>query len=381
MSDQVEVRLPELAEAMTSATLAAWLKEPGDPVTAGEPIAEVETDKTTVELEAPADGVLADIRVAAGTRDVAVGALLAVVLEDARAGGNGPIAESAPPFVEVRLPELADAMTSATLTAWLKEPGDPVTAGEPIAEVETDKTTVELEAPAGGVLAEIRIPAGAQAVAVGTLLALVREGATGRTGTAARTTETVSASGTTAPAPASGAVDSDAPEAGAVDRPGCCRGSPDLVCRGGAGGRDASSGHGCARHAAGAADGRARRAGHPRRRRFRPRRPGDEGGRGAPAPVDPRTHDGAGSACRGGRRTGRSHGAVRGAGVGPSPFGSPADRDAPRHRAAHGRGEAIGSALLPGDRVRRRSAAGPARRSGCRRRRRRGRPAMQACRR
>ena len=90
MSDQVEVRLPELAEAMTSATLAAWLKSPGDPVTAGEPIAEVETDKTTVELEAPADGVLAQIRVAAGTRDVAVGALLAVVVEGARAGENGP---------------------------------------------------------------------------------------------------------------------------------------------------------------------------------------------------------------------------------------------------------------------------------------------------
>ena len=62
MSAQVEVRLPELAEAMTSATLAVWLKSPGDPVTAGEPIAEVETDKTTVELEAPADGVLAEVR-------------------------------------------------------------------------------------------------------------------------------------------------------------------------------------------------------------------------------------------------------------------------------------------------------------------------------
>ena len=180
MSDQVEVRLPELAEAMTSATLAAWLKSPGDPVTAGEPIAEVETDKTTVELEAPADGVLAQIRVAAGTRDVAVGALLAVVVEDARAGENGPIADSAPPLIEVRLPELADAMTSATLTTWLKEPGDPVTAGEPIAEVETDKTTVELEAPAGGVLAEIRVPAGTDGVAVGVLVALLHGAAPGR---------------------------------------------------------------------------------------------------------------------------------------------------------------------------------------------------------
>ena len=81
--------------------------------------------------------------------------------------------------VEVRLPELADAMTSATLTAWLKNPGDAVTAGEPIAEIETDKTTVELEAPADGVLDDIRVAAGADAIAVGTVLALIREGAAG----------------------------------------------------------------------------------------------------------------------------------------------------------------------------------------------------------
>ena len=173
MSAQVEVRLPELADAMASATLAAWLKKPGDTVTAGEPIAEVETHKTTVELEAPADGVL-DIRVAAGTRDVKIGALLAVVREEARAGATEPPADPEPPFVEVTLPELAEAMTSATLTAWLKKPGDTVTAGEPIAEVETDKTTVELEAPTDGVLADIRVAAGAEAVAVGTVLALVR---------------------------------------------------------------------------------------------------------------------------------------------------------------------------------------------------------------
>ena len=46
---------------------------------------------------------------------------------------------------EIRLPELAESMSSATLTAWLKKVGDRVSAGEPIAEVETDKTTVELK--------------------------------------------------------------------------------------------------------------------------------------------------------------------------------------------------------------------------------------------
>ena len=229
MAAQVEVRLPELADAMASATLAAWLKKPGDPVTAGEPIAEVETDKTTVELEAPADGVLADIRVAAGTRDVAVGALLAVVREDGGAREPEPTADSAPPLVEVRLPELADAMTSAMLTAWLKEPGDPVTAGEPIAEVETDKTTVELEAPAGGVLAEIRVAAGAAAVAVGTVLALVREGAPGETGTEDAPVRTAAALGieTSEPARPLGTAGTD--EAAPGQEPAAGGGSADAL--------------------------------------------------------------------------------------------------------------------------------------------------------
>ena len=209
MADQIEVRMSELADSMTSATLTAWLKHPGDRVTAGEPIAEVETDKTTVEIEAPADGVLADIRVAAGTRDVAVGALLAVVREEARAGESELTGTSALPLVELRLPELAEGMAAATLSAWLKKPGDPVAAGEPIAEVETDKTTVELEAPADGVLADIRVAAGAEAVAVGTVLALVRKGAPGEAATQGGPAGNAGSPATRAsvPTPPSGAVD------------------------------------------------------------------------------------------------------------------------------------------------------------------------------
>ena len=90
----IEVCLPELAESMSSATLTAWLKEVGDHVTRGEPIAEVETDKTTVELEAPATGVIEAIQVSAGTADVAVGAVLALLREGSAA--------DAPPATERR---------------------------------------------------------------------------------------------------------------------------------------------------------------------------------------------------------------------------------------------------------------------------------------
>ena len=73
--------------------------------------------------------------------------------------------------VELRLPQLTDAMTSARIATWLKREGDAVVRGEPIAEVESDKTTVELEAPDTGVL-RIQVPAGVDA-APGTVLALV----------------------------------------------------------------------------------------------------------------------------------------------------------------------------------------------------------------
>jgi pyruvate dehydrogenase E2 component (dihydrolipoamide acetyltransferase) len=78
----IELRLPQLADAMTTAKLAVWLKREGAAVTGGEPIVEVETDKTTVELEAPGSGVLERILVAAGTEGVPVGALLAVIADD-----------------------------------------------------------------------------------------------------------------------------------------------------------------------------------------------------------------------------------------------------------------------------------------------------------
>jgi pyruvate/2-oxoglutarate dehydrogenase complex dihydrolipoamide acyltransferase (E2) component len=74
----------------------------------------------------------------------------------------------------VRLPNLGAEATEALVSAWLKKVGDPVGAGEVIAEIETDKATVELEAPVAGVLAEIVVPAG-QAAAVGAVVAVIAD--------------------------------------------------------------------------------------------------------------------------------------------------------------------------------------------------------------
>ena len=86
MAETTEIRLPRLADAVASVRFGAWLKQEGDQVEAGEPIAEVETDKTTVELESPAAGVLCDLRVAAGADGLEVGAVLARIAPAAGAG-------------------------------------------------------------------------------------------------------------------------------------------------------------------------------------------------------------------------------------------------------------------------------------------------------
>ena len=77
----IEIRVPALGESVTEATVGKWLKKAGDSVNADEPLVELETDKVTVEVNAPASGVLGEIKAAEGTT-VAVGAVLGAI-------GNG----------------------------------------------------------------------------------------------------------------------------------------------------------------------------------------------------------------------------------------------------------------------------------------------------
>jgi 2-oxoglutarate dehydrogenase E2 component (dihydrolipoamide succinyltransferase) len=77
--------------------------------------------------------------------------------------------------IEIRVPTLGESVTEATVGQWFKKPGDTVKADEPLVELETDKVTVEVPAPAAGVLAEIAVDKG-QTVAVGTILGALRSG-------------------------------------------------------------------------------------------------------------------------------------------------------------------------------------------------------------
>ena len=98
----IEIKMPALSPTMTTGTLAKWLVGEGDRVNSGDVIAEIETDKATMEVESVDDGIMAKIFVDAGTENVAVGAVIAVLAEDgetasdvAKAGLRGIIIASA----------------------------------------------------------------------------------------------------------------------------------------------------------------------------------------------------------------------------------------------------------------------------------------------
>nr|WP_238936784.1 2-oxoglutarate dehydrogenase complex dihydrolipoyllysine-residue succinyltransferase [Sulfitobacter mediterraneus] len=206
-----EVRVPTLGESVTEATVATWFKKPGDTVAVDEMLCELETDKVTVEVPSPVAGTLGDI-VAGEGETVGVDALLANITEGdagsaaapkgkeaaADAGAASAAARTASDgegggaSVDVMVPTLGESVTEATVSTWFKKVGDTVAQDEMLCELETDKVSVEVPAPAAGTLTEIIAAEGSTVEANGKL-AVIASGA----GAAA----SASAS-TAAPAPA-----------------------------------------------------------------------------------------------------------------------------------------------------------------------------------
>ncbi len=211
-----EVRVPTLGESVTEATVATWFKKPGDQVEVDEMLCELETDKVTVEVPSPISGTLADI-VAAEGETVGVDALLANISE----GGEKPAAMQEKPAaaakveaptaggdaIDVMVPTLGESVTEATISTWFKKVGDTVEADEMLCELETDKVSVEVPAPAAGTLTEILFQEGATVEANGKL-AVIAQGAGGVAAPAPKADAPAAASA----APASGDIE-DAPSA------------------------------------------------------------------------------------------------------------------------------------------------------------------------
>lgn len=192
-----DVKLPELGEGVTEGELVNWLIKPGDSVKADQPIAEVLTDKATVEVPSPTAGTVKDLKFKSGdvikvgsimiTLDGAAAAKPAATAAPAPAASTpaptAPAAQAGGKALDVKLPELGEGVTEGELVNWLVKPGDSVKADQPIAEVLTDKATVEVPTPSAGVVKDLKFKAG-DVVKVGSVM-IVLEGAGGSVAAAA----------------------------------------------------------------------------------------------------------------------------------------------------------------------------------------------------
>ena len=113
----VSVLMPALSPTMTEGTLASWLVKEGDSVKSGDVIAEIETDKATMEVEALDDGVVAKLAVAEGTQNVAVNAVIAVLAEDGESVDDALAAVAAVPAAAPSTTPQTDAPAAAPAAA------------------------------------------------------------------------------------------------------------------------------------------------------------------------------------------------------------------------------------------------------------------------
>ncbi|MDA9233588.1 E3 binding domain-containing protein, partial [Flavobacteriaceae bacterium] len=202
----IVVNMPRLSDTMEEGTVAKWLKQVGDVISEGDILAEIETDKATMEFESFNEGTLLHIGIQEG--DAApVDALLAIIGEkgediSALLSGGAPAAQEASEasaaeaavsaaevtapvvvatatatalpegVIVVNMPRLSDTMEEGTVATWLKKVGDVIEEGDILAEIETDKATMEFESFNAGTLLHIGIGEG-EAAPVDSLLAII----------------------------------------------------------------------------------------------------------------------------------------------------------------------------------------------------------------
>ena len=185
------VAVPAMGDSITEGSIAAVLKGPGDAVEADEVIAQIETDKVTIDVRAPAAGTVVDVLVKEGD-SVTVGQGVCTVEAGAAAGGKkakkaskAPAPETAAgPPTDIEVPQMGDSITEGAVAALTKSPGDAVDADEVIAQIETDKVTIDVRAPSAGVLNAYKVGEG-DTVTVGQALATFTPGGAGSAAKAA----------------------------------------------------------------------------------------------------------------------------------------------------------------------------------------------------
>ncbi len=197
----IVVNMPRLSDTMEEGTVAAWLKKVGDKIEEGDILAEIETDKATMEFESFNEGTLLHIGVQEG-ETTKVDTLLAIIGDEGEdisglLNGNAEVVESdvipeaddeakdisdvdfgsstqelPEGVIVVTMPRLSDTMEEGTVATWLKKVGDHVEEGDILAEIETDKATMEFESFQSGTLLYIGLNEG-ESAKVDALLAII----------------------------------------------------------------------------------------------------------------------------------------------------------------------------------------------------------------
>ena len=198
------VRMPKMSDTMTEGVIAKWHKKVGDKVNSGDLVAEIETDKATMDFESYQEGTLLYIGPKEGEA-VAIDAVIAVLGEEGEdykallEGGAAPAEKAAEPAKEeaapaaqaeeaapageqvtaedlgvtvITMPLLSDTMTEGVIAQWNFKVGDTIKSDDAIADVETDKATMEVTAYAEGTLLYVGLEAG-QAAKVNDIIAIV----------------------------------------------------------------------------------------------------------------------------------------------------------------------------------------------------------------
>jgi len=203
----IVITMPRLSDTMMEGTVATWLKKVGDKISEGDILAEIETDKATMEFESFNEGTLLHIGIQEG-ETATVDSLLAIIgkegedissllnsakaeelkaeekEEEKTASATSDLPEG---VIVVTMPRLSDTMTDGTVATWLKQVGDKISEGDILAEIETDKATMEFESFNTGTLLYIGIKEG-ETAPVDTILAILGPAGTDVSGIAANYT-------------------------------------------------------------------------------------------------------------------------------------------------------------------------------------------------
>lgn len=212
MSHSIEIKVPDIGDFTDVPVIEIFVK-PGDHVKAETPLLSLESDKATMEVPAPREGVVKSIAVAVGDK-VSEGTVI-LHLEEAGAAGPAearpsvsaaPAPVSAPAgLAEVRIPDIGDFKDVPVIEIFVKV-GDSVKAEDPLLSLESDKATMDVPAPLAGTVREIKVQVGDKVSEGAIVLSLATGDATAAPSAAPAVAQAQASASATAPAPAAAAA-------------------------------------------------------------------------------------------------------------------------------------------------------------------------------